>query len=119
MEKVKNISEKAKGGWDKLDSKKKIALIVLVLGIILIAIFATYYSNKIEYATLFTNLELDDSGKIANDLDSKNIKYKLENNGRDILVDEKILDEYRIQLAMDGMMPQKSTGFEIFDDMGL
>lgn len=119
MEKVKNITEKAKGGWDKLDSKRKITLAIIVVGIILIAIFATYYSNKTEYATLFTNLELEDAGRIASDLEGKGIKFQLENNGRDILVDEKILDEYRIQLAMDGMMPQNSTGFEIFDDMGL
>lgn len=119
MEKVKGITEKAKGGWDQLDSKKKTTLVILVVGIILIAIFATYYSNKTEYRALFTNLELDDAGRIANDLESNNIKYKLENNGKDILVDEKILDEYRIQLAMDGMMPQNSTGFEIFDEMGL
>lgn len=119
MEKVKGIADKAKGGWDKLDSKKKTTMVILVVGIILVAILATYYSNKIEYRALFTNLELDDSGRIASDLESKSIKYKLENNGRDILVDEDILDEYRIQLAMEGMMPQNSTGFEIFDEMGL
>lgn len=119
MEKVKGITEKAKGGWNKLDSKKKNTMVIIVVGIILIAILATYYSNKIEYKALFTNLELDDSGRIANDLESKNIKYKLENNGRDILVDQEIMDEYRIQLAMEGMMPQNSTGFEIFDDIGL
>ena len=119
MERVKDIGEKAKEGWNKLDSKKKNAMIIVVVGIILIAILATYFSNKIEYKALFTNLELDDAGRIANDLESKKIKYKLENKGRDILVDEDILDEYRIQLAMDGMMPQDSSGFEIFDDMGL
>ncbi|HCX64249.1 MAG TPA: flagellar M-ring protein FliF, partial [Eubacteriaceae bacterium] len=34
-------------------------------------------------------------------------------------VDEEHVDTYRLTLAMEGMMPENSTGYEIFDDTGM
>ena len=119
MESIKTTLSSAKEGWNKISKKKKIIMIGIIIGTILIAILFSYNKNKTEYSTLFSNLELEDSGYIVNDLKSKKIKYKLENNGRDILIDSDFVDQYRIQLAMDGMMPENSTGFEIFDDTGI
>lgn len=119
MEKVTGILDGAKGGWNKIDSKKKVTLIALFLGVILFISIYSYNSNKVNYITLFRDLEFQDAGNIVNDLEVKKISYKLANNGRDILVDEKIIDKYRLQLAMEGMMPEESSGFEIFDNIGL
>lgn len=119
MEKITGILDGAKGGWNKIDSKKKVTLVTLFLGIILFISIYTYNSNKINFVTLFKDLEFQDAGNIVSDLEIKKINYKLANNGRDILVDENIIDKYRLQLAMDGMMPENSSGFEIFDNIGL
>lgn len=119
MEKVKSVLEGAKEGWLKLDIKKRIAMISVIGIVILAASILTYNSNKTNYATLFTNLEMQDAGIIVDDLETKGVKYKLENNGRNILIDEGLVDEYRLELAMNGMMPESSTGFEIFDNTGM
>ncbi|HLS53079.1 MAG TPA: flagellar basal-body MS-ring/collar protein FliF, partial [Tissierellaceae bacterium] len=119
METFSKIVEGTKSGWNSMDRKKKIIMVGLVVGIILIALLLSYFSRQVTYATLFTNLEPEDAGTIVEDLKSKNMKYKLENGGRDILIDEKHVDSYRLQLAMEGNMPEKSSGFEIFDNMGL
>ncbi|MBC8588325.1 flagellar basal-body MS-ring/collar protein FliF [Paratissierella segnis] len=119
MEKITEIIDGAKNGWNKIDTKKKIALVSVFVIVILIASIFTYVSKKTNYVVLFRNLELEDAGNIISDLESKKMSYKLENDGRDILIDEKQVDKYRLQLAMDGMMPENSTGFEIFDDVGL
>lgn len=119
MDSVKSTLDGAKNGWNKIDSKKRVTMLTFVTGIILIVSILTYNSNKVNYVTLFSDLELQDAGIIVNDLETKKIKYKLESNGRNILIDDDIVDEYRLQLAMDGMMPESSTGFEIFDDTGL
>src|SRR5690554_5628400 len=116
MEKVKGVLTGAKEGWLKLDTKKRIAMISVIVTVILATSIFTYNRNKIDYATLFTNLEMQDAGIIVDDLETQGINYKLENNGRNILIDESIVDEYRLELAMNGMMPQSSTGFEIFDN---
>lgn len=113
------IIDGAKSGWNKIDTKKRITLMSIFVIVILIASIFTYLSKRVNYAVLFKNLEFQDAGSIINDLESRKIDYKLENNGRDILIDEKHVDKYRIQLAMDGMMPENSTGFEIFDNIGM
>lgn len=119
MEKVKGALTGAKEGWLKIDTKKRITMIVIITVVILLASIITFNTNKVDYATLFTNLEMQDAGVIVNDLETKGIKYKLESNGRNILIDKDLVDEYRLELAMNGMMPESSTGFEIFDNTGM
>lgn len=119
MEKMTEILDGAKGGWNKIDKRKKVALVTLFLVVILFVSLYTFNSNKVNFVTLFRDLEFQDAGNIVSDLEEKKINYKLANNGRDILVDENIIDKYRLQLAMDGMMPENSSGFEIFDNIGL
>ena len=119
MDSVKKILDGAKNGWNKLDKKKQITMISSIIAIIAIVSIFTYYMNRVNYAFLFKNLELEDAGIIVSDLETNRIDYKLENNGRNILIDDTKIDEYRLQLAMNGMMPESSTGFEIFDDTGM
>ena len=104
-----------KSGWTGLSGKKRVSLILLLLLITTTVIGGTYYTQKVEYATLFSNLEETDAGNIVNDLETKKIKYKLEDNGSTILVEESQVDTYRIELAVNDLLPQNSMGFEIFD----
>ncbi len=119
MEKIKSMIEGIKNGWNKMDKRKRIIMISLVSSVILFSFFYTYIIKKPNYTTLFTNLDLEDAGKITKDLEDKKIKYRLEDGGTKILIDGKLVDEYRLQLAMEGNMPEKSSGFEIFDSIGL
>lgn len=118
MDKFKEIIEGVKNGWKKMDSKKKMAMGSVVIAIFLAVSLFTYF-NRVIYAPLFTNLELDDSGSIVEDLKLKKIEYKLSNGGKDILIDEKLIDGYRLEVATEGNMPEKSSGFEMFDNMGM
>ena len=119
MEKMTGILDGVKGGWNKIDAKKKVAMVTIIIATILFISIYTYNSKKVDFVILFRDLEFQDAGNIVSDLDAKKINYKLANNGRDILVDGKTIDKYRLQLAMDGMMPENSSGFEIFDNIGL
>ncbi|MDR7869602.1 MAG: flagellar basal-body MS-ring/collar protein FliF [Tissierellaceae bacterium] len=119
MNEIKKVFEGVKGGWNNIDKKKKIALIVVVIALLLSISLITHFSQKVTYITLFNELSLEDAGVIVNDLETKKIKYVLENQGRKILIDEKQIDKYRLQLAMEGNMPENSPGFEMFDDIGL
>ena len=87
-ESIKTILNNVKDGWTKLEKKKKIAMIVVILSIISLVSIVAINQNKVDYATLFSNLELQDAGVIVNDLETQGIKYKLENNGRNILIDQ-------------------------------
>ncbi|MGB4589258.1 MAG: flagellar basal-body MS-ring/collar protein FliF [Clostridiaceae bacterium] len=120
MDKINEITLKVKGGWESIDKKKKGILIILLSIIILFVTIYSWYGNRVIYAPLFKNLELQDAATITTDLDTRgNIAYKLENGGSDIYIDDQFIDKYRLDLAMNGMIPQNSTGYEIFDNMGL
>ena len=118
MNKIKEILAGVKSGWTKMDKTKKTTMISVVMILFLSVALFTYF-NRVTYAPLFTNLELDDSGRIVEDLKLKKIDYKLNNGGKDILINEKLIDGYRIEVATEGNMPEKSSGFEMFDNMGM
>lgn len=119
MDKFKDAVDKVKDSWNKMDKRKRTTMVILLTGVILFASMYTYFVKKTNYVVLFSNLELEDAGYIANDLESKKINYKLEDNGRKILIDDKYVDKYRLELATEGNMPESSSGFEIFDNIGL
>lgn len=119
MDKVKDTLEALKAKWSELSRLVKIAI---VLGIIsLFAIIGTvYYMNtRVEYSVLFSNLSEADAGTISQDLDSQNIKYKLADDGKTIMVDKTKVDQYRINLAVDNKLPSSSKGFELFDSASM
>lgn len=119
VDKIKEIMAKAKDGWQQMSKRKRYIMIALLAGIILFTSLYTYFSKRSNYVVLFNNLELDDAGYIVDDLEAKKINYRLEDKGTKILIDEKYVDEYRLELAMEGNMPESSSGFEIFDDIGM
>lgn len=119
MNRFKGIIDGVKSGWNKIDTKKRNVMLIVLTSIVIFVSIFTHFTQKVNYVTLFNNLEFEDSGNIVNDLESKKINYKIENQGRKILIDEKFVDKYRLQLAMEGKMPENSSGFEIFDNIGL
>ncbi|MCC5895767.1 MAG: flagellar M-ring protein FliF [Alkalibacterium sp.] len=119
MNKVKDVGTSIKDGWLLLESKKRKRLVILVsIALILLGTIG-YFTQRSQYTVLFANLDEADAGAIVEDLNAQNMKYQLEDNGTTILVDEKDVDNYRISLAVNGMMPERSTGFEIFDETNM
>ena len=119
MDKMKEMTGKVKNGWNQLDRKKQIAMIVVIASVLLFVSIYTIVSKKVDYVVLYKDLSLEDAGKIVEDLDSKQIKYKLGDGGTTIFIDSKNMDKYRLELATDGNLPSDSAGFELFDDMGM
>jgi flagellar M-ring protein FliF len=120
MKSLKDLLTRVTKGWKSLNNSMKI-LIAIVGGSLLVSIilyFALFSSTK--YETMFTNLSLQDSAIVVSKLDELKIdKYKLEDNGTTILVDESLIDKLRIDLAISGSLPNSSTGYELFDDVGI
>lgn len=119
MNGIKKIWTGIKDGWTNLGKSKRIGLGVVLVLVITIVTALTFYTQKVEYATLFTNLEEADAGTIVNDIEAKGIDYKLEDNGTTILIDQAQVDTYRIELAVNDLLPKSTTGFEIFDETSM
>lgn len=119
MDKVKELWNNLRNGWMNLDSKKRTRLIsVVVVAAVLLGVLA-YITQQIRYTVLFSELDEADAGAIVENLETDGVDYRLEDGGTKILIDDTKVDEYRLQLATNGLMPESSTGFEIFDETSM
>ncbi|SFC40139.1 flagellar M-ring protein FliF [Alkalibacterium subtropicum] len=119
MNKVKQVGLSIQNGWLQLDKTKRKRLITFVSIALIATLLIGYFMQRSTYTVLFSNLEEADAGAIVEDLESQGLAYRLEDNGTTILMDEEAIDNYRIDLAVNGLMPEKSTGFEIFDETSM
>lgn len=108
-----------KSGWNSLSRGKRIGLVSVSVLTLIIGLVVYFASQRVEYALLFRGMEEADSGNIVNDLEAKKIPYRLEDNGTSIYIDKDYVDKYRIELAVNDMLPSNSIGFEIFDNSGM
>lgn len=119
MEKVHEVKDTLIEKWKNLGRIGKISISLGIVSLIAVIIFSTYLKNKTNYSVLFSDLSDADSGNIVKNLDERGVKYKLEDKGSKVLVESNSIDKTRIELAMDNQLPNKSTGFEIFDEKNM
>lgn len=105
-------------------SKLSLSQKIVLFGVTFAALFGLIYlvvqtSTKVEYATLFTQLDPAEAGKIVEKLKEKKIPYKLEDNGSTILVDKNKVYDTRLTIAAEGLPESGIVGYEIFDKTNL
>lgn len=105
-------------------SRLSLAQKIVLFGVTFAVLFGLIYviiqtSGKVEYATLFAQLDPSEAGKIVEKLKEKKIPYKLEDNGTTILVDKNKVYDTRISIAAEGLPESGIVGYEIFDKTNL
>lgn len=106
--------------WRRLSLQQKIVTTSLVaftvLGLAGLLMWSQSGSTKESgFKVLYSNLETEEAATITENLQKSNFKYKLENEGRTILVDGKQLYEARMALAREGLPRSHGIGYELFD----
>ncbi|CUS97571.1 flagellar basal-body MS-ring/collar protein FliF [Candidatus Kryptobacter tengchongensis] len=101
--------------WDKLSLARKVLLIGVAVASIVVFAFLISWVREPEYGVLFSNLEARDASKIIERLKERKIEYKLEDNGRTVLVPRQNVYELRLQFAGEGLPNSSIVGYEIFD----
>jgi flagellar M-ring protein FliF len=88
----------------------------VAVGLIALIMFMATRIGSADYALLYGNLEPEDSGSVVSKLEALNIPYKLNSNGRDIMVPSDKVARARLDMAQDGLPNGGSVGYEIFDN---
>ncbi len=78
-----------------------------------------WWTLKPEYTLLFGSLHHDSAREIVEELDERNVNYRLEDDGRTIYVPHDKVHELRLQLASDGFAHSDLQGYELFDTNAL
>ena len=90
-------------------------------GLAILAFFIIFgiYVSKVgtnDFAILYSDLEIQDSGKIVQELERRNIAYHAINDGSAIKVHKSEVVNIRLALAQEGLPSSGSVvGYEIFD----
>lgn len=100
--------------WEKRTKLERFVILGGTLLVFVGLLFLSLFAGKRDYAVLYSNLNLEDAGEITKVLREKSVPYKLENDGKTILVPKELVHEVRIEVASRGL-PRSSVGFEIFD----
>ncbi len=102
--------------WGRFGKKEKVIIgvstLLVLLGLIVVSLL---FGKESEYSVLYRNLDLQESAEIVKVLKEKSIPFKLEDDGKTILVPKSKVYTARLELASRGLPKGGSIGFEIFD----
>ncbi len=112
---LKPFIQQFKELWGKLSTSARVIIVAGVIGVILALIFMVTLTGNSQFQVLFSNLEARDANAIVQSLEENGTPYRLENEGRTILVSSDVVYPTRLQMAGEGLPSQGVVGFEIFD----
>jgi flagellar M-ring protein FliF len=105
--------------WQRFNPVQKAilasALILMLAGIVVVISLQAVNSTDSRMATLFANMEVSAAADITAFLNENKYEYKLDNDGRTILVPKETLYEVRMSLARNGLPRSQNKGYELFD----
>jgi flagellar M-ring protein FliF len=101
--------------YSTLDTGKRISLFGLSGIILAVMVSIVIWASKTRYEVLYTDLNREDSKKIAVILEEKKIAYQLDNDGKTIKIPEDMVNKWRLELATMGVAFSGTVGYEVFD----
>lgn len=93
--------------------RKKLALLALLLLTAAVMAGIMFWSQRVDYQVLYSNLTNEDAGQVIGKLKELKVPYKVD--GHAIYVPSAKVYELRLELAAQGMPQGGGVGFEIFD----
>src|SRR6185437_3192375 len=100
-------------------TKQKIGMGVAAVAVLLVAIMLMKIASSPSYSTVATGVDPAQTDKMTAALDTKGIKWKLQNNGTAIAVDSGQVAQARVALAASGIPSNGQVGFSLFDKQKL
>ena len=102
--------------FNSLDASKKIGLVTIASFIVACFIGIVIWASKTRMDILYTELNREDSKKIAVLLEEKKIPYEMSNDGKTISIPEELVNKWRLEIATLGVNFSGSVGYEVFDN---
>ncbi len=110
-----NLLQQVKAFFTRYTLQQKLALAGSGALVLLMLWVLVFFMNRVEYQTLYSDLDAQEAQGIVQKLQSLRVPYELSEDGRTVRVSSERLSEVRIQLASEGLPESGRIGFEIFD----
>src|SRR5437667_618390 len=110
-----NPFEQIKTFFTRYRLQQKLALAGSAALVLILLWVLVYFVNRVEYQTLYADLDPQEAQGIIQKLQELKVPYELGTDGRTVKVASDKIAEVRIQLASQGLPESGRIGFEIFD----
>lgn len=107
------IFKNAKDKWKSYTKSRRIALIVLFVGVLIGLSYLFINMTTTKYGLLFSNLDAQDANTIVQKLKDEKISTKV--SGNSIYVPKDQVDELRMEMLSSVTFNGGTNGFELFD----
>lgn len=115
-EKWEQFKNKALTFWSGRSKGQK-GIILGGLGLFLVVIMTiTFLTNSSNYVPLYSDLTLQESGQITEELDVRGVSYELKDGGTTILVPKKESDQLLVELAGQGIPSSGNIDYSFFSE---
>jgi flagellar M-ring protein FliF len=114
-ERFKAIFASLTSFWQGLSTPKRLALVLVTLGVLAGGLFIGTAGSREPYSTLYGELSTEDAAAVVEKLKATQVPYRLDASGTRIEVPESRVHELRLELASSGLPRGGGVGFEIFD----
>jgi flagellar M-ring protein FliF len=105
--------------WQRFNAMQKAillsAFVLMFAGIIVVISLQLVNATDSRMATLYLNMEVGVAAEVTAFLQENKYEYKLDNDGRTILVPKEALYEIRMSLSRAGLPRDQGKGYELFD----
>lgn len=123
MDMLREFLARLAEAWNRLGRGQKIVLgssaALAFAGLLVLAVWPAVAKQsddgKKGFATLYRDLDPAEASQIVEGLKTAKIEYKLEDQGKTIMVPRAVVDEQRISFAAQGLPRSGTVGWEIFD----
>jgi flagellar M-ring protein FliF len=112
---LEKIFRNFKEFFNGLDATKKMGFIIVACLIAAAMTGIVVWASKTRYDVLYTDLNKEDSRKIAIILEEKKIPYQTSNEGKTLSIPEDLVGVWRLEIAKLGTSFSGTVGYEVFD----
>lgn len=111
------VLDNVKGLWGRTSVSQRMLIVGLSAAVIVTFFLLIYWLNRPDYKVLYSRLFPEDASTVVKMLQAEKIPYKLEDNGKTILVSAEQVYDLRLRIAGEGNLHGQGIGFEIFDEV--
>lgn len=107
-EQLTKMIQTVKTKWDALEKQQKIRLVAAVLVVLVALVVTVYFTTRTNYKETYNNLTSLQAREIKSALDDAGIKSRISNNATSVEVDEKQLDNAKIEIETSNILSTAS-----------
>lgn len=112
---IKQVWQNFSDFFQSLETSRKISLVGITAAVALAMVGLVIYAAKTQYKPLYTELNKEDSARVAQMLEQGKISYQMKDGGSSIYVPEDMVEVWRLEIAKKGVNFSSTVGYEVFD----